>query len=937
MNYKNKSFSFLATTITLVLLMPQFLFADKVLTGTVSQLKSLSDTEIILSIKQRNKSITKVYVCLIEKCGKVEGAKYTERHLEIDKNISAVLTRSTSDSKGFLVVKELWQEDFEATLVGIVKSFSKKNFSTKSSSRSKLFTNIRVHEQIKNGERNVLITLCVRGCGEESIANNEVFQTVKEGDKIKVNGARSRKDVFYASKIKILSKDIMPSPTVCTLPTPTIIVPTPTMTPSVTPSPTPTPTITPQPLFDLPVEVFGTANKIIKRTFVTDADTLISSIFMQCHRCTYRDVGTNPTGKAKVSIRIDESDWLDITPNTVKMMSPEKDFGGFGTTFYTTRFNIDFVKTLKTGSHSVEFRFNGTDGITNGFRVLDFNIVSVDNKKILPISRFASENPALWKPLYEAQEKVNEGKLLWSKGEILNKSEIDKTKILASCADCHDALGADLKYFNFSNESIIARSEFHGLSNDEGVKIASYIRLLPSYQSENGRPWNPPYQPGKGIDKKNAKEWSAGAGLGAVLEHDSQTLDFLFPEGTSQSAIDAVTNRRSTLNIREIPVVLQMPDWNAWLPDIHPKDLWRSTRYSDLIEPPYKEAIKLLTSDLDNLVETKKLPEILQNLHQGVFKNNMIGGAQPCVKYYRSVKEEEGEGIDLAVKNGFDCEETRGNLARWILVKNWELVQRFNLESLPSKIYAYGEKRGWVGMFRTAFDVPAHRSANNSKNFKWQTENEAATSTAAWYHTELLLTASGSRERATFIPQDWFYTPLWIGKASQLNNANLGAFMAVSQIKKYQIRDTTGTDGKGVDYKMNNNGYWIAFMHPWWLDGPNNLYEYRGQPLNQLDSYEENLRVKVIDSLLRVFLDKVEPYTIAELADYDPSLITIPYKKGDTLLYPQSGDRTEEGATAMYRVLVRFKEIGIPSTTRERLIVWSKKMWPGGDWNSLKD
>src|SRR6266700_3585134 len=51
-----------------------------------------------------------------------------------------------------------------------------------------------------------------------------------------------------------------------------------------------------------------------------------------------------------------------------------------------------------------------------------------------------------------------------------------------------------------ANGSIISRSRFHGLSTLEGEQIASYIRSLPV--SHPGRPWNPPYQPGPGLDEQ---------------------------------------------------------------------------------------------------------------------------------------------------------------------------------------------------------------------------------------------------------------------------------------------------------------------------------------------------------------------------------------------------------------------------------------------------
>ena len=39
--------------------------------------------------------------------------------------------------------------------------------------------------------------------------------------------------------------------------------------------------------------------------------------------------------------------------------------------------------------------------------------------------------------------------------------------IQATCADCHAVDGRDLKYFNYSNRSIIERSKFHNLTQTE--------------------------------------------------------------------------------------------------------------------------------------------------------------------------------------------------------------------------------------------------------------------------------------------------------------------------------------------------------------------------------------------------------------------------------------------------------------------------------------
>lgn len=76
---------------------------------------------------------------------------------------------------------------------------------------------------------------------------------------------------------------------------------------------------------------------------------------------------------------------------------------------------------------------------------------------------------------------------------------------------------------------------------------------------------------GPGLDSKPVTDWSAGAGLEAVLDSDSEMLPYMFPDGTSDAALEGIFDLKGTMNIREMPVAIQFPDWNDWLPEIH---LW---------------------------------------------------------------------------------------------------------------------------------------------------------------------------------------------------------------------------------------------------------------------------------------------------------------------------------------------------------------------------
>ena len=91
----------------------------------------------------------------------------------------------------------------------------------------------------------------------------------------------------------------------------------------------------------------------------------------------------------------------------------------------------------------------------------------------------SEEDPGTWMPPLRDSDSIRAGKQLWESAPLRASALTDAPQIRAHCADCHAYDGRDLKYFSFSNGSIIARSRFHGLSDIQGQQIASYIRSLP--------------------------------------------------------------------------------------------------------------------------------------------------------------------------------------------------------------------------------------------------------------------------------------------------------------------------------------------------------------------------------------------------------------------------------------------------------------------------
>ena len=350
----------------------------------------------------------------------------------------------------------------------------------------------------------------------------------------------------------------------------------------------------------MPIEVMPMDAGSLTGTFVEQrafdlpaatATALIGgSLYLRGHALAYRDGSS--MAQAKASVRIDGGAWVDLVnpplppvAGEIVIQGLDAIYGGIGGGFRTVRLLVPLTKLcgapncLGAGTHTIELQWGGTDGAGSGYRIVELNLRDANHVDHLPPNAFVVDDPVAWQPPLPGAADVAEGDRLWHERQLLI-TQPGGAPMVASCSDCHAHDGRDLEYYAFSNRSIVNRAIFHGLTPTEGQQLASYVRSHPSPRL--GRPWNPPYQPGEGRDALGAAWWAAGAGLDAVQPETLARIDALFPDGRTDAQLmannirgDAVTPLPArTTNLRELPVQIQLPDWNSWLPEIHPVDLW---------------------------------------------------------------------------------------------------------------------------------------------------------------------------------------------------------------------------------------------------------------------------------------------------------------------------------------------------------------------------
>ena len=673
----------------------------------------------------------------------------------------------------------------------------------------------------------------------------------------------------------------------------------------------------------LPIEVLGSDGHTEAVTLQVDDPDNLNRLWLKVHRPGYRDQLTNPRRGAKASVRLNGGPWIDLTNETATVDEPGASFGGIGGEARTVRFSVP-VQGVQQGANTVTFRFNGTDGLTSGYRVLALNFLSggPQGAKALPQSTFEQDDPADWQPPLSSPSDIEEGERLWHEAEIYNSDLQDATDLAVSCAGCHAEDGSDLKYFAYSNKSIQARAEFHGLTTQQGRQIASYIRSLElrrdngtTYEAP-GRPWNPPYQPGPGLDDQPVEEWAAGVGLEGVLEDDADMLSSIFPGGITKEAIAP----DQTMSVTEQPIAMQLPDWNDWLPEIHPEDVWgdyfteTATIESD---PPgaWRDDVlghyQVLSERLEN--------EGVSSLIQRGDLDNLVGRLTEA-------------GIQFFLQNGgfsrkprnMRREEVAQSIRHWTVVKLWEISQKHSLGDEAPQIYGEnGDERSWLGQARSVFELAPDLAADNGRSFRYQTRFAGKHSSTAWYQLQILLN-TGNGSGGPIQPVDWSYHPAHVnGLYAKVRGPAHPLRQTQAYAKLLQLYHTEA----GLDGPFN-----IRQLHPV-------NYVLGGKYANVFETMAPSVRPQVYGALLGALMDEMDRFSESEWqahrdendlrpANYRPRMV-----QGEPLASVHHQGRY---ADAWYSMIPIFDEDGVDADVLNRVVDWGEMMWPRGDWDAVR-
>jgi hypothetical protein len=677
----------------------------------------------------------------------------------------------------------------------------------------------------------------------------------------------------------------------------------------------------------LPLEVQGAEGTEISVVLKLSANQAqaAQNIWLQTHNLRYAN---------KASLKINNSNWIDLNNTSAQMQGTSKTYGGIGGAFATLKMLVAIpANGLKTGDNTLMFRFNTSDGLSMGYRIIGLNLQNSSGTMLLPQSAFSQADPANFSNPSTNPADIEAGKVLWNTAALKKNYLPNATSINARCADCHTVTGADLKYFGYSNYSILERAKFHGLSQNQGNQIASYIRSLPV--KAIGRPWNPPYQPGLGISSKPNDEWAAGAGIENVLEEDTDTIKAIFPNGISRETIMiGDSNKFKRFSSHDIPLAFQLPDWNHWLPEVHPMDSMKNWFETSSSLAHYRKIRQQLTGK-----STEEIRQWFRN------SNNGEAGGKLASTGYFAMNNLYAEGVAEVAKELYPSDLDQNSritnlvqakniysLALWRMVKHFELHEEFKLTEMgrePQDIAwaGYDSKealpRMWIGANRVVFDVSpflsglesgvtGSASGNNSFNYDYLSN--------AWYQLQLMLNA-GQRTGFNHQVLDFGYAHGFLDHFNDsTNNQQLGRNFVWSL--------------KGMDEGDNDRG---PNIHDGWSFNRASL-----RPVSDYlnNSSNSTFTKEALALLTQVWLEKNASWLPEQIFnDPDGSPKTgnedgVQFDRPDYVLGTGNPEYQERGhadhLNAMMPTLITNKTY--PPALQNGYATWAQAMWSSNGW-----
>ena len=375
--------------------------------------------------------------------------------------------------------------------------------------------------------------------------------------------------------------------------------------------------------------------------------------------------------ETQASVQVNNSGWMPISDSTVTLLGNARAYGGIGGGFSTLKMTMNLpAGSVQTGTNTISFRFNQTDGRVSGFRVLAFNVQAADGSQLIPASTFVYDDPNSWQPPSSSASDIAAGQTLWHQAPVDSSSHHRRNQ-----ADFGPLFGLPrdgragsevLQLFQQFDSGAGLVPWAHGAAGPADRQLHSHLE-----RGESRPAVESALSARSGIGFPAGEQLGGGRriGRGAGLRSgglDQQMLAAMFPSGI-QDSVFAATSR---LNQRELPLPVQLPDWNQWLPGTHPMDAFGSTFTSN----GYNTIYQTLSSNL-------------QVKNPAVYVKQRANFGAWFSAFYRLYNQvgapiwNNPQGWTPALTDAMY------SLPQWGMVKTWELNNQFQLEGFSQNIF----------------------------------------------------------------------------------------------------------------------------------------------------------------------------------------------------------------------------------------------------------
>lgn len=698
----------------------------------------------------------------------------------------------------------------------------------------------------------------------------------------------------------------------------------------------------------LPIEVLGpdgTSETV--QLDVSDASS-VDHLWVKAYSIGYPYHYADMRGYSvdKASIRLNNGSWVDINNSTVTCDKPEASARCVDGPMHTIRFRIpiDELGALDEGDNALSFRFNYAhpDGElgdpSTGYRILDLELRDGAGTDHIDETTFQWDDPGSWTAPdgYDSPSDVSAGEDLWHERNRLVDGW-NGEEMWASCADCHVKNGYDLQYFGFSNKSIVARSRFHDLSEEDGKKIAAYIRSLELTTEDGstidppGRPWDPPYQPGptaagsrtdgeartqgQSFSELAPIHWAAGAGVEWALDSDEEMKDFLFPNGVVYEGDAKV---ESSLNMRDLPTAAQMPDWNEWLPVHHPIDVWGDKFESSAVWEAYQNDV----------------PDLIAQAKNG----NVRKAERAAHLFHHHLQASPEQFRNVPIPDPYEYAAAELSRMQWGAVKTFETLHTNHFENDAEEVYGpSAEPLQWLSNSRILFDQAPHIQG-------WVKGEGSGIMDryhdAAWYHLQLVIN-SGAGISTRNSPVDWGYLYSHTKAANDVGGPHAWRYVAS------YLRAVQNANGLDADYSDTSpEGWWMKRTSPAMMER-----QLGHLAKNVLPALSEDEYRRVLNVSMQALMSGLEDTDFSEWArnGLDASQherqFGIEPESHNPLHVKEYGSSADPLDRWTYRyddttyadhfwtALEYFGEDGAAYSVLQRMATWAETAWPKGNWS----